>query len=191
MRNASCSACVSSSMLSPSMAHSLRGSTKTPFTYLGQVMHSAAQGSAAGVAPCACIRGTLYSWPVFATGAGFGAPAAAALARSLSVKDMPQVSAGGVVHREHCRAGLNILGKYHHLELAPTWPFACFIGILGDCLRWAARRSGVADVTWSWYTDDAKYLSLKYYDPHAGQFDQLLYIVQKWKSICGHFSYSR
>ena len=122
MRSASCSACVSSSMLSPSMAHSLRGSTKTPFTHLGQVMHSAAQGSAAGVAPCACIRGTLYSWPVFAIGAISGF--AAALARNLSAKLIPQGSAGGAVHREHCRAGLYILGKYHHLEIAPTLPFA-------------------------------------------------------------------
>ena len=94
------------------------------------------------------MRGTLYSSPVFAIfGYSFGCCFAFAFARSLSAKVIIEVSAGGGVHRGHCNEGLNIPGKYHHLELVPTWPSSCFIGILGASLRQDEKRSGVDGVT--------------------------------------------
>ena len=86
------------------------------------------------------------SCPVFAIGV-FSVDAVAAFARSFSAKVILEVSAGGIVHLGHLRDGLYILGKYHHLELTPTWVLACFINIIGAFLRCAASRSGVADVT--------------------------------------------
>ena len=60
------SSSVSSSILSPSIGYPLRGRAKSPFAYLGHVIHSAAQGP--GTVPGWCMRGTLYSWPVFVIG---------------------------------------------------------------------------------------------------------------------------
>ena len=119
-----------------------------PFTYLGHVMHSAAQASRVGGEPAGYTRGTLYSWLVFTIfGYSFGSCFAFAFARSLSAKVVLELSAGGGVQRGHCNEGLNIPGKYHHFELFPTSPSLCFIGILGASLRQAEKISGVEDVT--------------------------------------------
>ena len=130
------------------MVYPLRGSANAPFTYLGQVMHSAAQASRVGGEPAGYMRGTLYSSPVFAIfGYSTGCCFAFAFARSLSAKVVLELSAGGGVQRVHCNEGLNIPGKYHHLELLPTSPCLCFIGILGASLRQDEKISGVEDVT--------------------------------------------